>query len=125
MCQRRLAILCINAIEKLVAGENFGFAIARAISVLVISCPCALVLSVPLAFYSGIGAGSKKGILFKGGYAIEALNSVKAVVMDKTGTITDGTMKVGNVIQIKTDFKYDCFKKHFTNIFCCEGIISC
>ena len=66
------------------------------------SCPCALVLSVPLAFFSGIGAGSKKGILFKGGVALESMADVKAVVMDKTGTITEGnfvlqkTVTVGN-----------------------------
>lgn len=81
----------------------FGFAvfkpfIYRALTFLVISCPCALVLSVPLAFFSGIGAGSKKGILFKGGVSIEALNDVKTVVMDKTGTITKGDFSVQNVI---------------------------
>lgn len=65
-----------------------------ALTFLVISCPCALVLSVPLAFFSGIGAGSKRGILFKGGVAIEALQGVKTVVMDKTGTITEGNFVV-------------------------------
>ena len=65
-----------------------------AITFLVISCPCALVLSVPLAFFSGIGVGSKKNILFKGGLAIETLERVKAVVMDKTGTITKGVFEV-------------------------------
>ena len=68
--------------------------IYTAITFLVISCPCALVLSVPLAFFSGIGAGSKKGILFKGGLAIETLERVKAVVMDKTGTVTKGNFEV-------------------------------
>lgn len=68
--------------------------IYTAITFLVISCPCALVLSVPLAFFSGIGAGSKKGILFKGGLAIETLKRVKAVVMDKTGTVTKGNFEV-------------------------------
>ena len=64
------------------------------------SCPCALVLSVPLAFFSGIGAGSKKGILFKGGIALEALKEVKAVVMDKTGTITKGNFEVQKCISL-------------------------
>ena len=68
--------------------------IYTAITFLVISCPCALVLSVPLAFFSGIGAGSKKGILFKGGLSMEVLQQVKAVVMDKTGTITKGIFDV-------------------------------
>src|SRR5699024_11778472 len=54
--------------------------------------PCALVLSVPLAFFSGIGAGSKRGILFKGGISLEAMKNVRAVVMDKTGTITQGNL---------------------------------
>ena len=64
---------------------------------LVVSCPCALVLSVPLAFFSGIGAGSKQGILFKGGKAIEAMSRVKAIAFDKTGTITTGTFNVQTV----------------------------
>ena len=68
--------------------------IYTAITFLVISCPCALVLSVPLAFFSGIGVGSKKGILFKGGIAIETLHKVKAVILDKTGTVTKGTFEV-------------------------------
>lgn len=62
------------------------------------SCPCALVLSVPLAFFSGIGAGSKKGILFKGGLSIEALGNVKTIIMDKTGTITHGNFKLQEVV---------------------------
>ena len=65
-----------------------------ALTFLVISCPCALVLSVPLAFFSGIGAGSKKGILFKGGLSLEAMSRIKAIVMDKTGTITEGNFVV-------------------------------
>lgn len=69
-----------------------------ALTFLVISCPCALVLSVPLAFFCGIGSGSKSGILFKGGAALEALCKVKAVAMDKTGTITQGTFSVQRCI---------------------------
>ena len=80
-------------IPSLLTGD-WNHWIYTAITFLVISCPCALVLSVPLAFFSGIGAGSKQGILFKGGLAIEALKNVKVVVMDKTGTITKGTFKV-------------------------------
>ncbi len=68
--------------------------IYTALTFLVISCPCALVLSVPLAFFSGIGAGSRRGILFKDGAAIEALAAVRAVVMDKTGTLTEGRFAV-------------------------------
>jgi len=61
------------------------------------SCPCALVLSVPLAFFTGIGAGSRRGILFKGGVSIEAMTNVKAVIMDKTGTVTRGEFKVQKI----------------------------
>ena len=71
-----------------------------ALTFLVISCPCALVLSVPLAFFSGIGAGSKYGILFKGGVTIEALKNVKAVVMDKTGTVTKGNFVVQKLVPV-------------------------
>ena len=89
-------------LPPLVAGGDWNYWIYTALSFLVMSCPCALVLSVPLAFFSGIGAGSKKGILFKGGVALESMADVKAVVMDKTGTITEGnfvlqkTVIVGN-----------------------------
>lgn len=87
-------------IPSLVTGE-WNHWLYTAITFLVISCPCALVLSVPLAFFSGIGAGSKRGILFKGGVAIEALKDVKAIVMDKTGTITKGNFVVQQVVSLK------------------------
>jgi Cd2+/Zn2+-exporting ATPase len=83
--------------NTIIYGTSGTPSIYTALTFLVISCPCALVLSVPLAFFSGIGAASKKGILFKGGIAIEGLNSVKAVVMDKTGTITEGNFVVQRV----------------------------
>lgn len=85
--------LATAVIPSLFTGEWSKW-IYTAITFLVISCPCALVLSVPLAFFSGIGAGSKKKILFKGGLAIETLQQIKAVVMDKTGTITKGEFAV-------------------------------
>lgn len=78
-------------------GQTGTASVFTALTFLVISCPCALVLSVPLAFFSGIGAASKKGILFKGGSSIEALAQIRAVVMDKTGTITRGDFKVQQV----------------------------
>ena len=77
---------------------NWGHWVYTALTFLVISCPCALVLSVPLAFFSGIGAGSKKGILFKGGVSIEAMGRLRAIVMDKTGTITQGNFILQKVI---------------------------
>ena len=100
VCYGALALAFIPPIVLLIMGKPamWGDWIYRALTFLVISCPCALVLSVPLAFFSGIGAGSKKGILFKGGVAIEALQNVKAVVMDKTGTITKGNFVVQEIV---------------------------
>ena len=83
-----------KGVESVIWGTKGTASIYTALTFLVISCPCALVLSVPLAFFSGIGAASKKGILFKGGIAIEGLKGIKAVVMDKTGTITKGNFVV-------------------------------
>jgi len=83
-------------IPSLITG-NWGYWIYTALTFLVMSCPCALVLSVPLAFFAGIGAGSKKGILFKGGQSMEVMAAVKAVVMDKTGTLTKGDFTVQSV----------------------------
>lgn len=77
--------------------RDWGYWVYTALSFLVMSCPCALVLSVPLAFFSGIGVGSKKGILFKGGASIEAMAQIRAVAMDKTGTITQGNFTVQEV----------------------------
>lgn len=84
-------------IPSLMTGD-WGYWVYTALSFLVMSCPCALVLSVPLAFFAGIGAGSKKGILFKDGQSMEALSKVKAVVMDKTGTLTKGDFKVQSIV---------------------------
>ena len=89
--------LAVAVIPSLVTG-NWGYWVYTALTFLVMSCPCALVLSVPLAFFAGIGAGSKKGILFKGGTSIEAMSKVKAVVMDKTGTLTRGEFKLQTLV---------------------------
>ncbi len=91
-----LAALLTAVVPSLVTG-NWGYWVYTALSFLVMSCPCALVLSVPLAFFSGIGLGSKRGILFKGGAVLESLARVKAVVLDKTGTITKGDFSVQQV----------------------------
>ena len=90
-----LAII-VAIVPPLFTGE-WQYWIYTALTFLVVSCPCALVLSVPLAFFSGIGAGSRQGILFKGGKAIEAMSRVKAIAFDKTGTITTGTFNVQTV----------------------------
>ena len=91
------AALATAVIPSFITG-NWHYWIYTALTFLVISCPCALVLSVPLAFFAGIGAGSKKGILFKGGVSLESLAAVKAVVMDKTGTVTEGNFKVAQIV---------------------------
>ena len=93
-----VALAAATAIIPSLITGNWSHWIYTALTFLVISCPCALVLSVPLAFFSGIGAGSRKGILFKGGIALETLKNVKTVVMDKTGTITKGNFIVQDII---------------------------
>ncbi|MEY8390403.1 cadmium-translocating P-type ATPase [Lachnospiraceae bacterium] len=91
------AAIATAILPSLITG-NWSHWLYTALTFLVISCPCALVLSVPLSFFSGIGAGSKKGILFKGGLSIEALNNISTVVMDKTGTITQGNFALQHII---------------------------
>jgi len=92
-----VATAVLTAIVPSLVTGDWDYWVYTALSFLVMSCPCALVLSVPLAFFSGIGRGSKMGILFKGGSSIEALSRVRAVVMDKTGTLTRGEFKVQKV----------------------------
>jgi Cd2+/Zn2+-exporting ATPase len=91
--------LAIALIPPLVVqGASFSQWFYRALVFLVVSCPCALVLSIPLSFFGGIGGASKKGILVKGGNYLEALNNVDTVVFDKTGTLTKGVFKVTEVV---------------------------
>ena len=89
--------LAVAILPSLVTG-NWNYWVYTALTFLVMSCPCALVLSVPLAFFSGIGAGSRKGILFKGGVAMESLSHLSTVVMDKTGTITEGNFQLQKTV---------------------------
>ena len=91
------AALAVAVIPPLFLGD-WHYWIYTALSFLVMSCPCALVLSIPLSFFCGIGAGGKQGILFKDGLAMEALAEVKAVALDKTGTITRGDFYVTRVV---------------------------
>lgn len=95
-----VAVAVLTAVVPSLVTGDWNYWIYTALTFLVISCPCALVLSVPLAFFSGIGAGSKRGILFKGGVALEALKGVKAVVMDKTGTITQGNFVLQKAVPV-------------------------
>ena len=91
-----ITALLTAIIPSLITG-NWNKWIYSALTFLVISCPCALVLSVPLAYFSGIGVASKLGILFKGGSAIEVLAKVKTIAFDKTGTLTDGSFTVTEI----------------------------
>lgn len=91
------AAAAVAVIPSLFAGQ-WNYWIYTALTFLVMSCPCALVLSVPLAFFAGIGVGGKRGILFKGGQSMEALSGIRAVVMDKTGTLTKGDFRVQKVV---------------------------
>ena len=92
-----VVIAMITAIVPSIVTGDWMHWIYTALSFLVISCPCALVLSVPLSFFAGIGAGSKRGILFKGGASLEALKNVRTVAMDKTGTLTKGNFIVQRI----------------------------
>ena len=96
-----VAVALLTAVVPSIVTGEWEKWIYTALTFLVISCPCALVLSVPLAFFSGIGAGSKLGILFKGGVVMEALKNIKAVVMDKTGTVTKGNFVVQNISAVE------------------------
>ncbi len=98
------AVMVIAAITFgawIIAGQTAGFALARGISVLVISCPCALGLATPVAIMVGSGVGAKNGILFKTAAALEMTGRTKIVALDKTGTITRGEPKVTDIIPIK------------------------
>ena len=104
-----LAIL-LAILPPVISGEyNFRLWIFRALSFLVVSCPCAFVISIPLSFFSGIGAASRAGVLIKGGNYLEALSKVDTVVLDKTGTLTKGVFNVQKVIVIDKSIKEDEF----------------
>ncbi len=93
-----ITIALITSIVWLLLGESFGFALARGISVLVISCPCALGLATPVAIMVGSGMGAKNGILYKTAASLESAGKVNTVILDKTGTITRGEPEVTNVV---------------------------
>lgn len=100
-----ITIAIITIIAWLIAGETVGFALARGISVLVISCPCALGLATPVAIMVGNGKGAKSGILFKTAASLEATGRTQIVALDKTGTITCGEPKVTDIVPDETFFE--------------------
>ena len=104
-----LAVL-LAILPPIISGEyNFRLWIFRALSFLVVSCPCAFVISVPLSFFSGIGAASRVGVLIKGGNYLETLSKVDTVVFDKTGTLTKGVFNVQKVVVVDKNIKEDEF----------------
>lgn len=94
-----LSALFLAILPPLIFGSNFSVWINRALTFLVISCPCALVISVPLGFFAGIGGASKCGILVKGSSYLELLSKPETIVFDKTGTLTQGCFKVVKIVQ--------------------------
>ena len=99
----------------LLPNATFTDWIYRALIFLVVSCPCALIISIPLGFFGGIGGASKHGILVKGANYLEALNDVESVIMDKTGTLTKGVFKVTE-INIENDVKINDFENNETDL---------
>ena len=92
-----LVAILIAIIPTFIFQADFSTWLYRALSFLVVSCPCALVVSIPLGFFAGLGGASKQGVLIKGGNYLEALNHVETVVFDKTGTLTKGVFKVNQI----------------------------
>ncbi len=99
-----ISIAVITAIVWLITGAEFSFALSRAIAVLVISCPCALGLATPTAIMVGTGKGADMGLLFKSAEGLERLSHVNVMVLDKTGTVTNGTPEVTDVFTLRDDF---------------------
>lgn len=105
VCIGALALAVIPPIITLIGGNdpNWGSWVYRALTFLVISCPCALVISIPLSFFAGIGGASRAGILIKGSNYLEAAARIKTVAMDKTGTMTKGVFEVGSIHKSSID----------------------
>ncbi|EET85924.1 heavy metal translocating P-type ATPase, partial [Clostridium carboxidivorans P7] len=114
------AVLLAFIPPLVISDASFSEWIYRALVFLVVSCPCALVISIPLGFFGGIGGASKNGILIKGGNYLEALNNVEMVVFDKTGTLTKGTFKVTeieafNEMSKEEILEYAAFAESYSN----------
>ena len=109
--------LCI--FPPIILNQKFTTWIYRGLSFLVVSCPCALVVSIPLSFFGGIGASSKIGVLIKGSNYIESLSKTETIICDKTGTLTEGVFEVQKIkpvdISEKELLKYAAYTEHFSN----------
>ena len=121
VCGLALALAVLPPIVLIIMGQdpNVGTWIYRALTFLVISCPCALVISIPLTFFAGIGGASKEGILVKGSNYLEALSQATYVVMDKTGTLTEGVFDVTQISPVGVSahelIKYAAYAECFSN----------
>jgi len=104
------ASLAIAVLPPLLTGASFSIWVYRALTMLVISCPCALVVSIPLGYFGGIGGASRRGILIKGANFLEALTDVDTIIFDKTGTLTKGVFKVANINTANGFTKEDIIK---------------
>lgn len=111
--------IILAIIPPLITGEEFSKWLYRALSFLVVSCPCALVISVPLSFFGGIGAASKIGVLVKGSNYLETLANTETIVCDKTGTLTEGVFKVQKIegVNYNNDelLKYTAYAENYSN----------
>lgn len=115
-----LALIMAIVPPLVIPNATFSEWIYKALVCLVISCPCALVLSIPLSYFAGIGCASRKGILVKGSNYLEALNDLDTLVLDKTGTLTEGVFKVAEVVQVgnyskEEMIKYCAYAESFSN----------
>ena len=98
-----ISAVVVAVLPPIILSQSFSMWLGRALIFLVISCPCALVISVPLSFFGGIGAASNHGILVKGSNYLEAMAEANTIVFDKTGTLTEGVFKVNQVVAIAND----------------------
>lgn len=114
-----LAVIIATVPPIVIKEASFTEWLYRALSFLVVSCPCALVISIPLSFFAGIGGASKIGVLIKGGNYLEALANVNTVVFDKTGTLTKGVFEVQKVEEVgaskKDIIKYSAYAENYSN----------
>ena len=114
-----IAVILAIVPPLIIEGTNFQDWLYRALSFLVVSCPCALVISIPLSFFGGIGGASKMGVLVKGSNYLEALSKAEIMVFDKTGTLTEGVFEVQNVepvgISKEELLKVAAYAEHYSN----------
>ena len=131
VCIGALALSVVPPLYRLVfmsLEPNFFDWIYRALTFLVISCPCALVISIPLSFFAGIGGASRKGILIKGSNFIETLSKTKTIVFDKTGTLTKGVFEVSEILEVGIDkdklIEYAAYTEFYSNHPIAKSIVA-